>query len=117
MGAFCAKPPRALRLLTMAAELKGGDVIKVCPMPDVALTVESRTLAAPARPPSADKDDIKGYNAKMLKKMQDSFQKVVQAKSSDMVEVTISPGEGRGGTTGRCAVVPARKACSAKLLD
>ena len=99
------------------APLKGGDVIKVCPMPDVALTVESRTLAAPARPPSADKDDVEGYNAKMLKKMQESFQKVVQAKSSDMVEVTISPGEGRGGTTGRCAGVPARKACSAKLLD
>ena len=81
-----------------ATELEGGAAIKVCPMPDAALTVESRTLAAPARPPAAEKDDIDSYNAKMLNIMQAAFKKVVQAKSGAIVEVT--PAEGT------CASLP-----------
>ena len=93
-----------------AIELEGGAAIKVCPMPDAALTVESRTLAAPARPPAAEKDDIDSYNAKMLNIMQAAFKKVVQAKSGAMVEVT--PAEGT------CASLPfsVRKSASRSAL-
>ena len=85
-------------IMSASIELDGGAAIEVCPMPDAALTVESRTLAAPARPPAAEKDDIDSYNAKMLNIMQAAFKKVVQAKSGDMVEVT--PAEGT------CASLP-----------
>ena len=83
-----------------AIELPGGAAIKVCPMPQAALTVEGRTLAAPARPPAAEKDDIDSYNAKMLNIMQAAFKKVVQAKSDDMVPVTPA--------AGTCASLPPR---------
>ena len=70
-----------------APETLKGMTIRARAMPEAALTVQSRTLAAPGRPPAAERDDIDSYNAKMLGVMQEAFNEVEQL-ADRMVDVT-----------------------------